>query len=85
MSINLRMLGCIRPGAATRTAWTAVHNIFVVTEWIGQPANVCNEHTEIKWFTLDEMLHLANIVDCEYPRHARMAIFGRGSPESGLM
>ena len=53
----------------------ALHHIYVVTSWDGgDPANICDEHTELKWFTLDEMRQLANIVDCDYPQFAKQAM-----------
>jgi len=53
----------------------ALHYIFVVKSWTGgEPTNVSDEHTEIRWFTLDETLALSNVVDCDYPRFARLAL-----------
>jgi RimJ/RimL family protein N-acetyltransferase len=66
--------------ASVRERWPEVygqahHHIYAVTEWKGgQPTNICNEHTEIRWFTIDEMLLLTSIVDCNYPRYSRLAI-----------
>jgi 8-oxo-dGTP diphosphatase len=52
----------------------ALHHVYAVTGWQGgDPANVCDEHTELKWFSLSEML-LTNIVDCDYPRFAQSAL-----------
>jgi 8-oxo-dGTP diphosphatase len=48
-------------------AW---HHIYVVTQWKGEIANICDEHTELKWFSLDEMRRLTNIVDSNYARFA---------------
>ncbi|MGF7171431.1 hypothetical protein FHS91_003129, partial [Sphingobium xanthum] len=28
-------------------------NIFAVTEWVGEPSMVCDEHSELRWFTRD--------------------------------
>ena len=55
----------------------ALHHIYAVTRWRdGEPANVCDEHTELKWFTLSEMRDLTNIVDCDYPQFAQQAMTG---------
>jgi len=52
----------------------ALHHVYAVTGWTGgEPTNASDEHTEIRWFTIDEMHLLTNIVDCDYPRHARLA------------
>jgi 8-oxo-dGTP diphosphatase len=66
--------------ASVRERWPeaygqALHHIYAVTEWKGgEPTNVCDEHTEIRWFTIEEMLLLTSIVDCDYPRYSRLAI-----------
>lgn len=53
----------------------ALHHIYAVTSWQGgEPANICDEHTELKWFSIDEMRGLANIVDADYPSMAQQAI-----------
>ncbi len=53
----------------------ALHHVYVVTHWHGgEPANVCDEHTEIRWFSIDEMRLLTNIVDPDYPRYAEQAM-----------
>jgi 8-oxo-dGTP diphosphatase len=53
----------------------ALHHIYAVTRWQGgDPANVCDEHTELKWFSISEMLLLSNIVDADYPRFAQRAM-----------
>ena len=53
----------------------ALHHVFAVTGWQGgDPANVCDEHTELKWFSIGEMLLLTNIVDSDYPRFAQSAL-----------
>ena len=37
----------------------ALHHLYVVTRWEGgEPSNVCDEHTELRWFSLDEMRQL---------------------------
>jgi 8-oxo-dGTP diphosphatase len=53
----------------------ALHHVYSVTGWQGgDPANVCDEHTELKWFSVSEMLLLTNIVDCDYPLFAQRAM-----------
>jgi 8-oxo-dGTP diphosphatase len=52
----------------------ALHQIYAVTGRTGgEPKNASDEHIEIRWFTIDEMLLLTNIADCDYPRYARLA------------
>jgi 8-oxo-dGTP diphosphatase len=49
----------------------ALHHVYAVTSWQGgDPANICDEHTELKWFSVSEMRLLTNIVDCDYPLFA---------------
>lgn len=56
----------------------ALHHIYAVTRWQGgEPANICDEHTELKWFDIGEMRLLANIVDADYPRFAEQAMTDR--------
>ena len=58
----------------------ALHHIYAVTQWRGgEPANVCDEHTELKWFSVSEMRLLINIVDCDYPLYAEQAMTGEAS------
>jgi len=53
----------------------ALHHVYAVTKWRGgELANVCDEHTELKWFSVDEMRLLTNIVDCDYPLLAHQAV-----------
>jgi 8-oxo-dGTP diphosphatase len=55
----------------------ALHHVYAVTDWQGgDPANVCNEHTELKWFSIGDMRLLTNIVDHDYPRFAETAMRG---------
>jgi 8-oxo-dGTP diphosphatase len=55
----------------------ALHHVYVVTAWRGgEPANVCDEHTELRWFGVSEMRLLKNIVDCDYPLFAQRALAG---------
>jgi len=58
----------------------ALHHVYAVTAWQGgDPANICDEHTELKWFSVSEMRLLTNIVDCDYPSFAHQAITGTAS------
>jgi 8-oxo-dGTP diphosphatase len=55
----------------------ALHHVYAVTRWRGDPANASYEHTEIRWFTIAGIRRLANIVDSNYARFARQAVSGR--------
>jgi 8-oxo-dGTP diphosphatase len=58
----------------------ALHHIYAVTAWQGgEPSNICDEHTELKWFSVSEMHGLKNIVDPDYPRFAGLAMTGKAS------
>ena len=53
----------------------ALHHVYAVTNWQGgDPTNVCDEHTELKWFSVTEMQALTNIVDSDYPLFAHQAL-----------
>lgn len=53
----------------------ALHHIYAVTQWSGgAPQNTSDEHSALRWFDVAEMNQLVNIVDCDYPRLARLAI-----------
>jgi len=57
----------------------ALHHVYAVTDWQGgEPANVSDEHTELKWFGTGEMRSLKNIVDPDYPRFAEIAMAETG-------
>ncbi len=61
-----------------------LHHIYVVTEWSGgTPANACDEHSELRWFDVAAMRQLTNIVGCDYPRLAELAMkrIGRADTE----
>ena len=52
----------------------ALHHVYAVTDWRGgDPANVCDEHTELRWFDVDEIRLLPNIVDPDYASFAQQA------------
>jgi len=45
----------------------ALHHVFAVTAWTGgHPSNVCDEHSEIRWFTLDQVLALTNTTGFDF-------------------
>jgi mutator protein MutT len=53
----------------------ATHYIYKVLCWEGgDPRNICDEHSEIRWFDIEELSQLANLVDCDYPRLAKLAV-----------
>ena len=53
----------------------ALHHVYAVTNWQGgDPANICDEHTELRWFSVGEMRLLINIVDADYPLFAEQAM-----------
>ena len=58
----------------------ARHHVYAVTRWQGgEPSNVCDEHTEIRWFDISDMRLLTNIVDPDYPRFAAQALTDRST------
>jgi 8-oxo-dGTP diphosphatase len=58
----------------------ALHHVYAVTGWHGgDPANVSDEHTELRWFSVGEMLLLTNIVDSDYPLFAQLAMTGKAT------
>jgi 8-oxo-dGTP diphosphatase len=60
----------------------ASHHVFSVTNWQGgDPTNKSNEHSELRWFTLDEIRTLTNIADTRYELYARVALAGRQTPQ----
>jgi 8-oxo-dGTP diphosphatase len=58
----------------------ALHHVYAVTAWQGgEPSNICDEHTELKWFGIGEMRGLNNIVDPDYAGFAEQAIADRAT------
>ena len=52
----------------------ALHHVFAVTAWTGgDPSNACDEHSEIRWFTLDELSALTNTTGFDFPELFRLA------------
>lgn len=43
-----------------------VHNVFAVLSWAGKPRNVSDEHVDIGWFTLRQVLSLPNRTPFDY-------------------
>ena len=71
---RFRLIATVRERQPERYG-DALHHIYAVTAWQGgDPANMCDEHTELKWFSIDEIRGLANIVDPDYPLLAQQAI-----------
>ena len=76
---RFRLIATVRERQPERYG-DALHHIYAVTDWQGgDPANVCDEHTELRWFSIDEMRGLANIVDPDYSLLAQQAIDGMAS------
>jgi 8-oxo-dGTP diphosphatase len=45
----------------------AIYHLFAVTEWRGgEPAMLGDEHTEIRWFTIDDACALTDLALAEY-------------------
>ena len=58
-----------------------LHHIYAVTQWSGGvPDNICDEHSELKWFDVAAMERLTNIVDADYPGLAQLAIERKRRP-----
>ncbi|CAN7752455.1 NUDIX hydrolase [Bradyrhizobium sp. LjRoot220] len=75
--IRFRLVAAVRERQPARYG-DALHHVYAVTAWQGgDPANVCDEHTELRWFSIDEMRGLANMVDVDYPRLAELAMTGK--------
>jgi 8-oxo-dGTP pyrophosphatase MutT (NUDIX family) len=61
----------------------ALHSVYAVTGWQGgDPANICYEHTDLRWFSISEMRLLTNIVDPDYPLLAQIAMTGKATEGS---
>jgi 8-oxo-dGTP pyrophosphatase MutT (NUDIX family) len=58
----------------------ALHHVYAVTAWHGgEPSNICDEHSELKWFSVSEMRGLTNLVDPDYTGFAEFATTGGAS------
>jgi 8-oxo-dGTP diphosphatase len=76
---RFRLIATVRERQPERYG-DARHHIYAVTAWHGgEPSNICDEHTELKWFSIDEMRGLKNIVDPDYVSFAEQAMTGRSS------
>ncbi len=49
-------------------------HVFAVTEWLGEPWNACDEHSELRWFDPEELASLPNLAGVGYPELARCAV-----------
>jgi hypothetical protein len=39
-----------------------VHHVFTVLRWKGgEPCNVCDKHSKIQWFDIEELSQLSNL------------------------
>jgi 8-oxo-dGTP pyrophosphatase MutT (NUDIX family) len=45
----------------------ARHHMFAVDAWQGEPANLCDEHVEIRWFSSAQARALPNLVSMDFP------------------
>lgn len=53
----------------------SICHIFQVTAWSGgEPRNVCDEHSELAWYSPEDLETISNLADPEYPHLARIAI-----------
>jgi 8-oxo-dGTP pyrophosphatase MutT (NUDIX family) len=44
-----------------------LHHIYLVTTWAdGEPRNICEEHSELRWFLPEELAGIPNLVDDSY-------------------
>ena len=76
---EFRLIATVRERQPERYG-DALHHVYAVTSWQGgEPANVCDEHSELKWFSVGEVRALTNIVDPDYARFAELAMAGRTS------
>jgi 8-oxo-dGTP diphosphatase len=56
----------------------ALHHVYAVTSWQGgEPDNICDEHTMLKWFSVGDMRLLTNLVDSDYLLLAEQALTGK--------
>lgn len=49
-------------------------HVFAVADWTGLPSNACDEHDELRWFSLAELEKLPNLASSAYPILAAEAI-----------
>ncbi|RYY23399.1 MAG: NUDIX domain-containing protein [Sphingomonadales bacterium] len=64
---------------------SSILHIYSVTAWQGEPAVRNDEHSEIRWFELEEALRLPNIVTAQY-RTVFESLERRGKrPEGGFV
>lgn len=66
-------------GARPELYGEMVCHIFAVTGWSGgEPRMMCDEHSEVRWFTPDEIERLSNLAGFGYPDMVRRAVSMRG-------
>ena len=76
---RFRLIATVRE-RQPETYGDALHHIYAVTAWQGgEPSNICDEHTELKWFGIGEMRGLKNIVDPDYVSFAELAMTDRSA------
>ena len=76
---RFRLIATVRERQPERYG-DALHHVYAVTAWQGgEPANVCDEHTELKWFGVSEIRGLTNIVDPDYAGFAEIAMTDRSA------
>lgn len=46
---------------------SAVYNLFVVRDWLGQPEMKNGEHSELRWFATEAACALPDLALAEYP------------------
>lgn len=63
-------------------ALPTVHHVYSITAWEGgSPRNACNEHTEIRWFTISEIRGLSNKTPFDFEDlYARAVVDAAVSP-----
>lgn len=49
-------------------------HVFAVAAWTGVPSNACDEHDELRWFSLADVAKLSNLASTAYPLLAAEAV-----------
>lgn len=63
-------------------ATLCVHHVYSITGWAGgNPRNACNEHSEIRWFTIEEVRSLSNKTPFDFDDLYSRAREGHGSDD----
>lgn len=50
------------------------HHIYAVSDWTGEPFIACDEHSQLCWFSVEELERLPNLAGTSYPELAQRAI-----------